>query len=71
MSTLTFQSEIIVDCHIYVVEYEVDFEKGIILCDVEKEFSRFNFRGVSLAFDMDNSSPNLMPISHGVCPLIR
>lgn len=67
MSTLTFQSEIILDWHIYIVEYVVDFEKGIILCDVEKGFSRLKFKGVSLVCDMGNSSRNLMPISHGKC----
>lgn len=45
----------------------VDFEKGITLCDVEKGFSRLNFKGVSLVFDMGNSSSNLMPIIHGKC----
>lgn len=44
MNALTFQSQIIMDCHIYVAGYEVDFEKGIILCDVEKGFSGFNFK---------------------------
>lgn len=67
MSILAFQSEIIWDWHIYIVEYVVDFEKGIILCDVEKGFSRLNFKGVSLVFDVGNSSHNLMPISHGKC----
>lgn len=67
MSALTFQSEVIMNCHIYTVDYEVDFEKGIILYDVEKGFSRINFKGVPLVFDVGNSSHNLMPISHGKC----
>lgn len=44
MNTFTFHSQIIIGYHIYTMGYEVDFEKGITLCDVEKGSSKFTFK---------------------------